>query len=163
MLFRSGKNWVADFFVSRGWLVKQRRLRRRVNNWQVPSSVAAECLEDQTLLSTITVTGLTDGTSVASGVTLRDAIEAANTDTSVHGSVAGQAGVQNVIVFQAGLTGSIKLDPGQKVPWAITSSMKIEGLEAPVTVVNGQTQTRVFDVTSGADDVGFRQSHHYAG
>lgn len=152
MLFRSGKSWVVDFFVSRGWLVKRRGLRRRANHWNLHASVAAECLEDRTLLSTITVTGLTDGTSVASGVTLRDAIQAANTDTSIHGSVAGEAGVQNVIVFQAGLTGSILLDPAQGA-LTISSSMKIEGLGAPNTIIDAQQNSRVIDISAGTENV----------
>ena len=152
MLFRTGQNWVLDFFVSHGWLVKRRRLRRRKSNWNLPSSIPAECLEDRTLLSTITVTGLTDGTSIASGVTLRDAIEAANTDSSVNGSVAGEAGVQNVIVFQPGLTGSIALARTLGA-LTISSSMKIEGLGAPVTSINAGVNSRVFDITSSAGNV----------
>ncbi|MBN9118617.1 MAG: Ig-like domain repeat protein [Planctomycetes bacterium] len=53
--------------------------------------LAVEALEDRLVPATITVTSLADvalGTS-HTGVTLRDAIQAANTDTSVNGSTAG--------------------------------------------------------------------------
>lgn len=122
MLFRPGKSWVQDWFLRIGWLKRQKvRLHRRRNSRGLPAPVAAECacfgteeLEPRILLSTITVTSLADtlNAGASNGVTLRDAIQAANTDTSVDGSVAGEAGVQNKIVFQAGLNGTIALTNG---------------------------------------------------
>jgi CSLREA domain-containing protein len=156
MLFRSGKNWIFDLFLRRGWLVKRRRFRRRQETGSRPSIVAAECqcLENRTLLSTITVTSLADtlNAGAANGVTLRDAIQAANTDSSVDGSVAGQAGVQNVIDFQAGLNGTILLDTGLG-PMSISSSMKIEGLGAANTTIDAQHNLRIFNITATAGDV----------
>src|SRR6516165_993158 len=100
MLFKAGRNWAVEFFVRRGWLTRRRKLLRRSlqPGWLAPR--AAECFEARVLLSTITVTSLADTLTVGNGVTLRDAIQSANTDTSVDGSVAGESGVQNVIVFQ---------------------------------------------------------------
>src|SRR5437016_5177157 len=143
MLFRSGKNWAFDLFVRRGWLVKRRRLRRREANWNRPAIVAAECqrLEERILLSTITVTSLADPAGAHSGVTLRDAIQAANT---------GQAGVQNVIVFQAGLNGTIALANGQ---FTISSSMIIQGLGAANTIINAQQNSRIFYVANAVGNV----------
>ncbi len=154
MLFRSGKNWILDLFLRRGWLVRRRPVRRRVTSWGRPSNAAAECqiLEERVLLSTITVTSLADtlAAGAAGGVTLRDAIQAANTDTSVDGSVAGEAGVENVIVFQAGLNGKVALTNGQ---FTITSSLAIQGLGAANTIIDAQHNSRVFDITSTAGDV----------
>src|SRR5690242_1078413 len=129
MLFRSGRHWMIDLFTRCGWLVKRRPARRRGGAWGRTSIVAAECqiLEEPVLLSTITVTSLADTLNAGNGVTLRDAIQAANTDASVDGSVAGETGVQNVIVFQAGLTGKISLTNGQ---FMISSSVDIQGLGA---------------------------------
>lgn len=152
MLFRSGKNWIFDLFKRRGWLVRRHPIRRRSGAWNHSSVVAAECqiMEQRTLLSTITVTSLADTLNAGAGVTLRDAIQAANTDTSVDGSVAGQAGAQDVIVFQTGLNGKIALTNGQL---AISSSIAIHGLNAANTVIDAQHNSRVFDITSTAGDV----------
>ena len=48
-----------------------------------------ESLEERALLSSITVTSLADNTTVDGQVTLREAIQAANTDSAVDGSTAG--------------------------------------------------------------------------
>lgn len=48
----------------------------------------AEPLEDRALLSTITVTSLADNTTADGQVTLREAIQAAQTDSAVDGSTA---------------------------------------------------------------------------
>ena len=80
----------------------RRDLRRR--RFQNRPLIAAEALEDHTLLSSITVTALTDGTlaSLAGDgqISLREAIEAANTNTSVDGSTAVSGA--DTIVFDAG-------------------------------------------------------------
>jgi hypothetical protein len=70
----------------------------------------AEPLEDRRLMATITVTSLTDGylnDLAGDGETsLREAIQAANNNVSVDGSVAGSAGL-DTIVFEAGLNGTM--------------------------------------------------------
>src|SRR5579863_2219279 len=152
MLFRSGQSWVVDFFLRRGWLV-QRRLRHRRGSWDPVPAVPAECLEDRTLLSTITVTSLADTFNAGGGVTLRDAIQAANTDTRVDGSVAGDAGVQNLIVFQAGLTGTISMTSGLG-QMTISSSLVIQGLGASSTVIDAQHNSRFFNILGGWGNVG---------
>jgi len=152
MLFRSGRHWTRTLFERCGWLIRRRPTLRRRTAWNWPARVAAECqlLEQRTLLSSITVTSLADTLGAGNGVTLRDAIQAANTDTSVDGSVAGQAGIQNVIVFQAGLNGRIALTNGELT---ISSSLKIQGLGAANTTIDAQHNSRIFDVTSTAGDV----------
>ncbi len=152
MLYRNGKSWVVDLFLRRGWLVKRRKLRRRPSNWQPLSTISAECLEERTLLSTITVTTLADNLTTDGQVTLREAIQAANTDASVDGSVAGVAGVQNQIVFTPGLTGTISLTPGLG-PMTISSSLSIQGLGAADTLIDAQQNSRIFDITSSAGAV----------
>src|SRR5579863_1415944 len=152
MLFRSGKSWVVHLFQRRGWLSRRCAVRRRKGAWHAAASIAADCqiLEQRVLLSTITVTSLADTLNAGNGVTLRDAIQAANTDAGVDGSAAGQAGVQNVIVFQAGLNGRIAMTNGQ---FLISSSVAIQGLGAANTTIDAQHNSRIFDVTSTAGDV----------
>src|SRR5262245_16224105 len=84
-----------------------------------------EPLEGRSLLATITVTSLGDARSAGDGVTLREAVQAANTNQSVDGSTSGQAApAVDRIVFQAGLTGGISLLLGQL---QITEPVIIEG------------------------------------
>jgi hypothetical protein len=90
MLFRTGRNWVNDLFVKRGWLVRRRSLRRQRNAWRLPAAAAVESLEQRVLLSSIVVNSADGGQNYASSVTvgdlnpnttavtLRDAIDAAN-------------------------------------------------------------------------------------
>ncbi len=74
---------------------RQRAMNRRMR--QQPKRAAlqslgqrrAEQLEDRSLLSSITVTSLADNMDVDGVVTLREAIQAAETDMSVDGSTAG--------------------------------------------------------------------------
>ncbi len=60
-----------------------------------------ERLEDRSLLSAIVVTSLADNTASDGQVTLREAIQAANTDLAVDGSTAGSGA--DTITFAAGL------------------------------------------------------------
>src|SRR5947207_2596034 len=141
MLFCRGRNWAERLFLRRGWLAKRRRVRR-AGRWNPLSTIPAECLEQRILLSTITVTSLSDNVTADGQVTLREAIQAANTDASVDGSVAGESGVQNVIVFQPGLTGTIPLNAalGQMT---ISSSLTIQGLGAASTIIDAQHNSRI--------------------
>ncbi len=83
-------------------------MRRRSRSRRLPES-----LETRALLSTITVTSLDDNITEDGEVTLREAIEAANTDTSVDGSAAGDGA--DTIVFADGLLGKIELTEGTLV------------------------------------------------
>ena len=60
-----------------------------------------ERLEDRSLLSAIVVTSLADNTASDGQVTLREAIQAANTDLAVDGSTAGSGA--DTVTFAAGL------------------------------------------------------------
>jgi CSLREA domain-containing protein len=117
-----------------------------------PRPWRAEVLEARCLLSVITVTSLADNLAVDGKVTLREAIQAANTNASVDGSAAGQSSSQDKIVFQNGLVGTIKLNPalGELL---ITDSVQIVGLGAKNTVIDAQHNSRVFEVSPGAGNV----------
>jgi CSLREA domain-containing protein len=116
---------------------------------------AAEVLEERQLLSSITVTTLADNTTAGDGqITLREALLAANTNASVDGSVAGEAGVQDTIRFQAGLAGRLELDAALG-PLVISGSVRIEGTGAARLATDAKGLSRVFDVQAGAGDVAF--------
>ena len=114
----------------------------------------AEPLEDRRLLATITVTTLADVTANDGQVTLREAIQAANTDTSVDGSTAGAG--DDTIVFNAGLAGPLALTQNELT---ITSNITITGNKAAngtnsisvgyTTPPTAAATTRVFNVTAG--------------
>ena len=84
------------------WLKWRHRPARRRLARRLPVRQASERLEDRTLPATITVTSLSDNLTVDTQVTLREAIEAANSDAPVDGSTAG--GGADTIVFASGLT-----------------------------------------------------------
>jgi hypothetical protein len=103
-----------------------------------------EPLEDRRLLATITVTSLSDGTLAQLAgdgqVSLREAIEAANDNISVDGSVAGSAGLDS-IVFQAGLSGDVSLQDGQ---FEVSEPLDITGNGRTNTVIDAHNASRVF-------------------
>lgn len=106
-----------------------------------------ESLEVRAMLATITVTSLADNMDVDGSVTLREAIEAANSDVSVDGSVAG-SGADTIEFAIAGtiVVGS-RLD--------ITENLTIAGQGAGVTVIDGYRGTRLFEVFRKLSDVRF--------
>ncbi|MFN0053941.1 MAG: beta strand repeat-containing protein [Planctomycetales bacterium] len=143
MLWRSfWKNWCRTAPGLAGRDVRRGDARRPLR--------AAEVLEDRCLLSTITVTSLADNLTVDGQVTLREALKAANTNASVDGSAAGQTPIQDVIVFQPGLTGTIQLNPalGQL---KISDTVKIVGLGAGSTVIDGQQGLALFFIGGDND------------
>ena len=93
-----------------------------------------ELLEQRALLTTITVTSLEDNLESDGEVTLREALKAANEDTSVDGSAAGSG--QDVIEFSSDLVGTIALVRSLG-PLQITSGVHVKGLGADQTVING--------------------------
>lgn len=120
--------------------VLRRRITRRRN--------IAEALETRALLATITVTSATDVTADDGQVTLREAIEAANTDTSVDGSTAGSGA--DTIVFAPALDGQI-ITMLSEVP--IEESLSIQGSGTGKTHIRATRQTRLFQVRSALTDV----------
>ena len=111
------------------------------------AKVSAEILEPRTLPTVITVTSLADTIANDGQVTLREAIQAANTDTAVDG-VTGSG--TDTIQFAPSLTASgpatITLSGTQLV---ITSDLTIEGPGADRLTLDGNHQSRLFLV----DDV----------
>ncbi len=90
--------WLADL---KQRLVGAQQCRRRQTHRrlsQLPHiGRQSESLEDRALLATITVTSLADNMTASDGfVTLREAIEAAETDVSIDGSTAG-SGADEII------------------------------------------------------------------
>jgi predicted outer membrane repeat protein len=107
-----------------------------------------EALEHRCVPATITVTRLFDN-HILPGVTLRDAIQAANTNMSVNGSTPGDPGA-DTIVFAPGLTGGVSLFSQV----AITEPLTIQGLGAANTRIEGPgSGTSLFDITATAGDV----------
>ncbi|MBS0264087.1 MAG: hypothetical protein JSS02_19280, partial [Planctomycetes bacterium] len=146
--------WCRNLFANFSRSRPRTSLRRQVRFSLRPLASAAEILESREMLSTITVTTLADAVNIGDGVSLREAIQAANTAKSVDGSVAGEVGVQNVIVFQSGLTGTIALDQSLD-QLAITSSVKIMGLGASSTIIDAGHNQRIFSVALGSGNVEF--------
>src|SRR5262245_32343834 len=80
---------------------RARRGTVRPTQFLAKQLLCVEALEDRVVPAVITVTSLVDDLSADGQVTLREAILAANTDSSVDGSVAGSGA--DTIEFAAGL------------------------------------------------------------
>ncbi len=108
----------------------------------------AEPLEDRRLMATITVTSLSDGTLLQLAgdgeISLREAIQAAEHDFSVDGSVAGSAG-KDTIVFEAGLSGTIVLQDGA---FRIQNDLEIIGNGRTETVIDAHLESRILNASS---------------
>ena len=121
---------------------KPRRPQRTSSNKTTP----AEVLEQRALLSAITVTSAADTTAEDGMVTLREAIAAANFDISIDGSEAGSG--FDTIQFDASLSGqSIVLGEGEIF---IRSDLRINGLGAAASTIDGAALSRIFQVSPGS-------------
>ena len=105
--------------------------------------IRAEAYENREMLSAIVVTSLADNTTVDGQITLREAIQAANTNLSVDGSVAGSGA--DVITFGPGLNGTIALTLGQLT---ISETVTITGNGAANTIIDAQSNSRIFDIAA---------------
>ncbi len=114
------------------------------------SGTCIEPVEERCLLSTITVNSAADVVTDDGEVTLREAILAANTNTSVDGSTAGSADEVDVIEFADGIS-SIMLADGQ---FEISEAVTIRGPEERVTL-DADSLSRHFTVTAEAVDFTF--------
>src|SRR5262245_24757394 len=117
--------------------------------------LSLEALEGRLAPAVITVTSLADNTLADGQVSLREAVQAANTDTSVDGSVAGSGA--DTIVFASSLAGqTITLtqnDPNLAFgPTAlvITSDVTIDGSAQAGLTISGGNARRDFAVGAGA-------------
>ncbi|MEO1521921.1 MAG: DUF4347 domain-containing protein, partial [Cyanobacteria bacterium J06633_2] len=97
-------------------------------------------------LGTLTVNSLDDNTNSGDGfVTLREAIAAANTDTTT--DLGDQASGFDTIIFDASLSdGRINLNLGELL---INSDVSIDGSTAPGLVISGNSLSRVFNIVDG--------------
>ena len=93
--------------------------------------------------ATITVNSLSDPGS-AGICTLRDAVQAANTDTAVNGCTAGSG---DDTIDLTGVTGTVTLTGGDL---ATSSNITINGPGASLLAIDGNHLSGVFDVTAGA-------------
>jgi len=113
---------------------------------QKESKLSVELLESRLLLATITVTTLVDNTTVDGQVTLREAIQAANTDASVDGSTAGSGADE--IVFDAALfgggPGTISMN-GTALP-TITDDLTITGPGEALLTIDANMSSRILRV-----------------
>ena len=104
-----------------------------------------ERLEDRIVPAIITVTSIADDMIVNGQVTLREAIQAANTNSRVDGSTAGSGA--DTIQFAAGLAGQTITLGGTELQ--ITSPLTINGLGATQLSISGNNTSRIFEVTAG--------------
>lgn len=141
---------VSVFSMSRLRAGTGSRFRRRLG--AANRSVAAEFLEYRLLPAQITVTSLADNTVQDGEVTLREAIDAANRDASVDGSEAGSGADE--IVFSAALRGQgslhLLVSNGEL---SITSSLTIRGFGSSASVLDAQSNSRLFRISDGAGAV----------
>ena len=122
---------------------RQRRAARRARRLRL----FIEPLEDRLMLATITVTKLADDTTVDAQVTLREAILAANTDTSVDGSSAGDGA--DTISFAQNLFGSPRTITLALGELPITEALTITGPGQDVLTIDAQQQSRILNVFPG--------------
>jgi CSLREA domain-containing protein len=119
---------------------------------RLPLLDPVQTLETRILPATITVTSLDDDVMQNGFVTLREAIQAANTNKAVDGSVAGSVG-EDTIVFaptldtSAGLIASLAMSGEQ---FTISESVKIIGNGSLKTVIDASSSSRIFFVSSGS-------------
>ncbi|TWU24605.1 choice-of-anchor Q domain-containing protein [Bythopirellula polymerisocia] len=111
-----------------------------------------ESLEDRRMLSFITVTSLTDDLIVGDGVTLREAIYAANLDISVDGSEAGF--FADTIIFDASLFATPQTITLSRGDLDITEALTIDARSLPQNVtIDANGLSRIFNITVGAGNV----------
>lgn len=122
-----------------------RKLSRRCRSIQ-----QTESLETRALLATITVTAGGDEVTDDGAVTLREAILAANTDTSVDGSTAGDGA--DTIVFDPGLNGQT-IQTTSDLP-LILEDLEIKGRGKDRTRIRGLLNHRGFQ--AAGDDINLR-------
>ncbi len=133
----------------------QKKCRPKVR--QRTRRLCLENLQTRQVFATIVVNSLVDGSLAQLAgdgfISLREALEAANTNRSVDGSVAGQSNVRDTIRFSPGLTGTVKLANGTLV---VMQSVFIEGPGADKLTIDGDAKSRVFDVWNGTQNTVFR-------
>jgi len=103
-------------------------------------------------LTTLTVTRLDDVIGTGDGITLREALEAANSNATVDG-ITGDTGA-DLIVFAPNLSGSIQLIHGAL---QINETVTIKGAATSNTIIDAQKLSRVFEIADTAGNVTFER------
>jgi hypothetical protein len=136
--------------------VRRRRSRRKPRPW-----LHIEALEDRYLLATVTVTTLSEDELPHPGkVSLRQALDVIDNGGTSNPDIIGQNpgafGVNDRVVFQAGLSGTVQIST-LSVPLPISRPMTLQGLGAGSTVIKGASgpspMERLFNITATAGDV----------
>lgn len=124
-------------------------IRQRVQPTVAPltAAVALGLGASQIQAATITVDNLADGT-VAGQCTLRDAFQAANTDTAIAGCTAGSG--PDSIHFAAGLTGTLNLGSPALIAQSVIT---VAGPGPGQITVSGQDNYRLFSAYSAGAEL----------
>ena len=134
--------------VFRRWVSDGGRSGRRMPT-RHRSSKIVEGLELRVLPAAIVVNSLADNTTSGDGLTtLREAIIAANTNGTTDSGDSGSFG-HDQIFFSAGVNGTILLSSGQMT---ISDTLTITGNGAANTLIDAQSNSRIFDIIAGAGD-----------
>lgn len=128
-----------------GSVMAFRRIRRSRKTFHT-GAVGSEQLEARHLLSTITVTSLSDNEVVDGEVTLREAIRAANEDLSVDGSAVG-SGFDRIEFADDLSGGTIQLAAGV---FEVTESLVIRGPNERITI-DAQGNSGILRMTSDVE------------
>jgi len=133
----------------------EKRLHRRHKAGARAVACVVESLEKRLFLSagtTYVVNSLADNLpNDGSTITLREAIQAANTNKAVGDAPAGSATATDVIQFDPSLTGGTITLSGTEL--AITDSVQIIGLGSDRLTINANAASRIFNVTGGTDSI----------
>jgi len=144
--------------VDRSWRVPlpaAPAVRRRFPSRDVfHHQLRLEPLEDRRMLTTYLVDSLGDSLAADGWVTLREALEAANTNVPVNEAPAGSSTETDYIAFDASLSGGIiAMDSTQFGQLEIRDDVEIEGLGAERLAIDAGGQSRVFYVGSEGEPV----------
>ena len=107
--------------------------------------ISASAIDDD--FQTYVVDSLLDVMAADGLLTLREAIQAANTNAAVNEAPEGSEGLTDIIAFAGSLSGgTITLD---SVQLDITDDLEIRGLGADQLTIDAQRHTRIFGVGAG--------------
>ncbi|MEZ5942769.1 MAG: choice-of-anchor Q domain-containing protein [Planctomycetaceae bacterium] len=138
-------------FLEKMWTQVRTKLRtfteRHPQRRRRMGQFALESLEDRTLLTAYVVDTLDDSIASDGFISLREAIQAANTNVASGDAPAGSDVAQDTISFSETLNGgTIQLDGAQLL---IDGDLSIAGPGANVLSIDAQSGSRVLQVNSG--------------
>ena len=123
--------------------------RKRARYTTSARRLSVEALEDRRMLATITVTSSADNLDIDGLVTLREAIQAANTDMSVDGSEEGNGA--DVIKFDNSLSGDTITLAGQELE--ITESLSVDAGDLLSRIkIDANSNSRIFNISAITGD-----------